>query len=77
MPATATFNQIIQADVFWLRLGKDKYPILSIVDLATRFTPALLLRNEQSREDIKALERGWLSVFGPPQRLINDEGRPG
>ena len=76
MPATATFNQIVQADVFWLRLGKDKYPILSMVDLATRFTSGLLLNNEQSEEYIKALERGWLSMFGPPQRLITDEGRP-
>lgn len=67
---------ILQADVFWIRLGKDKYPILSVVDIATRYTSAQLLRNEQSEQYIKALERGWLSTFGPPQRLITDEGRP-
>ena len=76
MPQTATFNQILQADVFWIRMGKDKYPVLSVVDMATRYTSAHLLRNEQSEEYIKALERCWLSTFGLPQRLITDEGRP-
>ena len=76
MPQTATFNQILQADVFWIRMGKDKFPILRVVDMATRYTSAYLLRNEQSEEYIKALERCWLSTFGPPQRLITDEGRP-
>ena len=46
-----------------------------MVDVATRFTVAMLLRNEQSEELVKAFQRGWLALFGPPQHLITDEGR--
>ena len=75
MPTTATFNQTVQADVFWLRRGTTKFPIVSMVDVATRFTVAMLLHNEQSEELVKAFQRGWLAMFGPPQHLITDEGR--
>ena len=62
MPTTATFNQTVQADdVFWLRRGATKFPIVSMVDVATRFTVAMLLRNEQSEELVKAFQRGWLA----------------
>ena len=61
---------------FWLCLKNSvKHPVLSVVDLATRYTAAVLLRSEQSEEHIRGLERCWIAHFGAPQRLITDEGR--
>ena len=37
---STTFNETLQADVFWLKLGEKKFPILSLVDAATRFQAA-------------------------------------
>ena len=70
------FNEIVQADVFWIRRGSTKYAIMSIVDMATRYTAACLLRSERSEEYIKALERFWIAHFGVPGQLLTDEGRP-
>ena len=76
MPKAKEFNAVVQADVFWIRRGSTKYPILSLVDTATRYTAAILLKNEQSEQYIRAVERAWISVFGPPAALLTDEGRP-
>ena len=70
------FNEIVQADVFWTRRGSTKYAIMSMVDMATRYTAACLLRSERSEEYIKALERFWIAHFGVPGLLMTDEGRP-
>ena len=75
LPQSTTFNQQLQADIFWLRRGTIKYAILSVVDTATRYTAARLVNSEQSTELIKALERGWIAHFGPPQQQVTDEGR--
>ena len=61
LPQSTTFNQQLQADIFWVRRGSVKYAILSIVDVATRYTAARLVKSEQSEELIKAL-----SVVGLP-----------
>ena len=76
LPVSTKFNDALQADVFWLRLKNAvKYPVLSAVDLATRYAAAVLLRSEQSEEHIRGLERCWIAHFGAPQRLVTDEGR--
>ena len=69
------FNQVVQSDVFWIKLGKKKMPILAILDVATRFQAAALLDSERTQDYIKALERHWVAHFGVPQQLITDEGR--
>ena len=69
------FNQNVQADVFWLKSGSNKIPILSMVDEGTRFQAASVVNGEKAEDFITALERCWLSHFGPMQQLITDEGR--
>ena len=75
LPTADSFNQVIQADVLWIKLGPKKYPILSIVDTATRFQAASVLYGERTSDFIHALERGWIRHFGCPTTLITDEGR--
>ena len=75
LPTADSFNQVIQADVLWIKLGPKKYPILSIVDTATKFQAASVLYGERTSDFIHALERGWIRHFGCPTTLITDEGR--
>ena len=76
MPTTDKFNDAVQADVLWVRRGSTKYAIMSMVDTATRYTAAALLRSEASEEYIKAVERMWIAHFGAPNKLVTDSGRP-
>ena len=75
LPTADTFNQVIQSDVLWIKLGEKKYPILSVVDTATKFQAASVLYGEKTCDFIHALERGWIRHFGCPTTLISDEGR--
>ena len=70
------FNAQVQADVFYLKLGDKKIPVMSMVDSATRFIAAALLHQERSEDYIRAIERAWIRHFGIPQVLLTDEGRP-
>ena len=67
------FNEVLQADVLWVKLNSKKHPILSIVDEATRFQVAAALKGEKGL--INALERGWVRHFGLPSHRHTDEGR--
>ena len=69
------FNQSVQADVFWLKTGDNKIPILSMVDEGTKFQAAQVVNSEKAEDYILALERCWISHFGPMTRLVTDEGR--
>ena len=48
MPRSRNFNDVIQADVFYLKVSDRKLPVLSLVDAATRFMAAYLLDDETS-----------------------------
>eukprot|EP00913_Durusdinium_trenchii_P016066 g15100.t1 len=79
-PAPATvqkadhFNQSIQADVFWIRAEKKKWPVLAILDSATKYQVACQVHSEQTSDYIAALERHWIAHFGTPEELVTDEG---
>ena len=75
MPLTRQFNDTVQADVFYIKLQERKHPVLSIVDVATRYMSAYLLDDETTDSYVKALEKMWLRHFGPPKQLVTDEGR--
>ena len=74
-PSTLTFNQEVQADVMWLKIAHKKYPLLHMVDVATKYQSAALLHGERTEDYCKALERHWFRHFGTPTVLITDEGR--
>ena len=73
--AVLKFNQSIQADVMWIKSGENKFPVLSVVDEGTKYQAAQLVNGQSSDDFIQALERHWVAHFGPPQRLVTDEGR--
>ena len=60
-----TFNEILCADVFHVKVDEAPYriPVLSMVDLASRFLQGRAVQTESSDEIRKALERGWVRQF--------------
>ena len=74
-PTSRHFNQSTQADVFWIRTEKKKWPILAILDSATKYLVACQVHSEQTSDYIAALERHWIAHFGTPEELVTDEGR--
>lgn len=43
------FGEVLQADVFWIRSGSAKFPILSVVDMATKYQVAALVHGEKEK----------------------------
>eukprot|EP00435_Cladocopium_sp_Y103_P060878 s209_g22.t1 len=68
-------GECIQADILWLRIGANKFAVLSVVDMATKYQVASLLKSEKGPDLIKGLERCWIKHFGVPAKMISDEGR--
>lgn len=64
-----------QADAMWIKVVEKKMPILSMVDMATKYQVASLVMSERSDHLIHAIERCWIKHFGLPLRLWTDEGR--
>ncbi len=54
----------------WIKLGENKVPILSVVDVATKFQAASVIYGERTQDFLHALERGWIRHFGCPQVLL-------
>ena len=52
-----------------------KSRILSNIDMATKYqTATLKLHQEKTDDFITGFERSWIAHFGPPAKLITDEG---
>jgi hypothetical protein len=47
-----------------------------IGDLVTRFMVAVPLRDEKAETIAKVLFDRWIAIFGPPLRLLSDQGKP-
>ena len=76
LPQQRSFNEAIQADVFYLKPADRKHAVLSIVDVGTKYMAACWVPEETSESYSKALEKVWVRHFGAPRILITDEGRP-
>ena len=61
----------------WIKLDKDKIPVVHFIHLATKYQAAAVVKAEKASNYQKALERGWFRHFGMPKELITDEGRAG
>ena len=57
MPTASTFNQVVQADVMWFKILDKKYPVLHVIDVATKYQAACVVHGGQSQDLQKALQR--------------------
>ena len=70
VPWAYTFNEMIGID---LKTWGDKY-FLVIVDIATRFCASKVIRNKAPATIVKGLFLSWVAIFGPPAKIIQDNG---
>ena len=48
--------------------------LLVIGDCLTRFMISVPIRNEEAKTVARALFENWISIFGPPEKLLSDRG---
>ncbi|CAE7928185.1 GIP [Symbiodinium necroappetens] len=71
--SASRLNERLLADTMWVTLPCGKtVPVLSMMDAATRYLVARPLHTESSEQFLRALERGWIKLFGAPAALQVD-----
>ena len=73
IPVAKRFNDYVYMDIMYVTTNEDKEAVLSMVDAATRFLIARRVRSETSIDVIKAIERGWIRLFGAMGNIVLDE----
>jgi len=69
------FNHTLYLDLKFVQDVKAQtYAALSIIDSGTIFHRAVLLKSKTPRLVARKLMRHWISVFGPPKKIIHDQG---
>ena len=72
LPLASNFNEVICIDL--KQLNDTKRWILHIVDNLTRFAMAVFVKDKSTEEIIRKLFQCWISIFGSPLRILNDNG---
>ena len=70
IPLATKFNETISMD---LKVYGKCY-FLVIVDVATRYCAATVINNKHAYTIIKGLLICWISIFGPPKKILSDNG---
>ena len=70
MPMARNFNDVVSMD---LKVWGDKY-FLVIIDMATRYCNACVIRNKSANVVIDAVMRHWIALFGAPKKILTDNG---
>ena len=71
LPMSCEFNETVAVDLHELENG---IWYLHIIDLFTRFSAGSIVKTKKSSEFIKKFLQGWVSIFGAPKKLLNDNG---
>ena len=72
-PLATEFNEMLAMDLKSWNASSAVY-FLVIVDLATRFCSACVIHNKKPATIIKGLFISWITIFGPPKKLLADNG---
>lgn len=70
LPLANEFNELVAIDLKQI----DGKWVLHCVDYLTRFSSAHVLKNKESNEIIEKFFMIWISVYGPPQKILSDNG---
>ena len=68
------FNEVISIDLKDFHHENKTYKLLHVVDQATRFSQAVQVKSKKKEEIMEALMSVWISVFGPPSKILSDNG---
>ena len=69
------FNERLLSDTIWLQVTGRPTPVVTMLDAASKFLAARVVKKETSGDFLQALQRGWIRTFGPPQAIHVDSHR--
>ena len=70
VPLATTFNETVAIDLkIW---GKNYFLVL--IDVATRFCAARVIKNKEAPTIMKGLFLSWITLFGAPKKIFSDCG---
>ena len=64
------FNDVIAMDLKEI----NGHKILHIIDHPTRYSAATIVKSKQKEEIVKARFQHWVTLFGPPNEILSDNG---
>ena len=70
MPMARNFNDVVSMD---LKSWQDKY-FLVMVDMATRYCNACVIKSKNASVIVEAVMRYWIALFGAPKKFLTDNG---
>lgn len=70
VPMAQHFNEMVSMD---LKLWNEKY-FLVMVDMATRYCNACVIKGKAAHIIIDAFMRYWVALFGSPKKILTDNG---
>ena len=72
LPLASEFNEVVCMDL--KEYIHNKIWILHLIDSASRYSAACLVKTKKKDVIIKEIYRIWIAYFGPPQLFISDNG---
>lgn len=70
VPMAKHFNDIVSMD---LKVWHEKY-FLVMIDMATRYCNACVIKSKAADVIIDAVMRHWVALFGSPNKILTDNG---
>ena len=70
IPMANTFNEAISMDL--KKFGNVYF--LVIVDLFTKYCASAVIHDKKPSTIIENIFRSWISIFGPPKKILSDNG---
>ena len=70
-PLAKYFNEVVAVDIKEI----NGYKVLHMIDHATRYSAAAILRSKEAEEVVSAVFRFWIAYFGAPKTWLSDNGR--
>ena len=64
------FNDLMSMDLKEI----NGYRILHMIDHATRYSVATIVKSKEKEEIVKAIFQNWVALFGPPKEILSDNG---
>ena len=71
MPLASTFNELVAMDIKEIKGNK----ILHMIDHATRYSVASLIKTKEAKEVVNVVMKQWVAYFGAPRSFLTDNGR--
>lgn len=69
-PTASEFNETVAMDLKVI----NQHFVLHMIDHATRYSTACLLRNKKAETIISAVMSHWIRIFGSPTQFLTDNG---